>query len=530
MNETEKFLLEISIGIEVDQFWAKYRRFCDQIEIIEIEKLIEIMPILIKYLKEQNHSTYQFYESIELASSKDQQYAEKLYEELLTHKTDDFQNALGNIISGLFKIDPNSAKEKTKKLITDTDTAKIVQGISSIARFDFDKHPSKEFLNYLDNRFSELIKNDESVDILAAILFVCRCKRNYLPKCDQHITALLNHEHSQIKIHLIDILNFALDINTEKEFYKTILTSLVSFDISFIGYYRSFDYMLSRLVKNHLELVMEFLNEWITFSNENSKNIKLFQSVFNEIHDTSIPDFQEIITRWLNDDNVSFQIATFSLMREMSYRNISSIELSTSLLKDYSFYDIEYITFKIIGFVYDRKLSRSMLYSILHSKYEDTEIVPIMKWVFVDYLIFNYYSTIDFLKEKNKKAPSKLKKVISQIIKEGEKLYLVYSDLDVLKEFEPSRERLKYIDKIQNKKMQKAHQENEKNDTSFLSQITSLHFRAGKKAFGKFGGKYSQEMEPKLFSQSEEMPRGENIDPVGQAVLRLESQNFIRRQ
>lgn len=530
MNESEKFLLEIKVGGEIDQFWMKYKEFCGQIELIEIERLIEIMPILNKHLEEKSYSSYPFYKGIELASSKNQEYAENLYEKMLDLESNNFQNVLSNIVSGLFKIAPNSAIEKAKKLITDINVIKIVQGISCIAHFDFDKHPSIDFLNYLDNSFSELINNNDDIDILAAILFVCRCKRNYLPKCDQHITALLNNEHSQIKIHLIDILNFSIDVNTEKEFYKTILTSLVSIDVSLVSHYRSIDHMLSKIVKNHLELVIEFLNKWIEFSIENPNKIKLFQSVFDEIYDASLPNFQEIITSWLNDDDVSFQIATFKLMREMSYRNVSSIELSKPLLERYSFYDIEYITFKIIGFIYDRRLSRSMFYSILQSKYEDSEIVSITQWVFVDYLIFNYYSTIDFLKEKSKDAPLKLKKIISQIIAEGEKLYLVYSDLGVLKEFEPSRERLKQMDKKLNRRMQKVHEENEKNDTSFLSHFTSLHFRTGKKAFGKFEGMYSKEIEPKLISHSEEMPRGENIDPIGQAVLRFESQNFIRRQ
>lgn len=530
MDEINRFLINININTDIDQFWLQYKKFCDKIETIGIEKLIEITPILVERLKRKKQTTYQLYEAIEVAASKDEKYAEMLYKKILVLESNDLQNALGNIISGLFKINPISAINKVKKLIIDENKKIIIQGISSIARFDFEKNPSVTFLKHIDDRFSELIENNESNEVLTSILFVCRCKRKYLSKCDKHIVALLNKKDSQIQIHLIDILNFAIDINTEKDFYKTILTSLVSFDISFVGYYSSFDYMLSRLVKNHLELVMEFLNAWISFSIKNPRKINLFQSVFNEIHDVSILDFQKIVTDWLNDDDVSFQIAASNLVREMSYRNISSIELSSSLLKEYNFNDIEYITYKIIGFIYDRKISRSMFYSILYSSYKDPNIVLIMKWVFVDYLIFNYYSTIDFLKEKKKKASPKLKKIISQIINEGEKLYLAYSDLEALKEFEPSRERLKHIDKIQNKKTQKIHEENEKNDNSFLSTITSLHFRSGRKAFGKFGGRYSQEMEPKLISVSGEMPRGENIDPVGQGVLRLESQNFIRRQ
>ncbi|GAK75658.1 hypothetical protein JCM19296_1250 [Nonlabens ulvanivorans] len=93
-----------------------------------------------------------------------------------------------------------------------------------------------------------------------------------------------------------------------------------------------------------------------------------------------------------------------------------------------------------------------MLFSILKYRYQNKDITQLVGRLFVDYLIFNYYSTIDYLKDQNKSADRKLKKIISDIISEGERYYKAYSDLDILKEFQPSTERLRYMDKIQNKK------------------------------------------------------------------------------
>ena len=240
--------------------------------------------------------------------------------------------------------------------------------------------------------------------------------------------------------------------------------------------------------------------------------------------------FQKLITEWLNDDCINFQLAIFGVIRELSYGNVETLKLDEKLLKGYNIYDIEYIARKIIGFVYEKDLSTSMLFSIIEAKYEDDSTLNYLGDIFVNHLIFNYYSTVDFLKDKKKSAPNKLKKAIDEIITEGKRYYDAYSKLELFKEFDPSEVRLNYINRLQNKKFSKSYNDSEKNSGSFSSLFTTLHFRVGKTSFAKFEGKYSAHMEPKLISHSTEMPRGEYIDPVGQAQLRLESQAFKRRK
>lgn len=86
------------------------------------------------------------------------------------------------------------------------------------------------------------------------------------------------------------------------------------------------------------------------------------------------------------------------------------------------------------------------------------------------------------------------------------------------------------MNKIQNKKLNKSYDQNNEDRNSFLNMLTPLHLRAGKTAFGKFEGEYSAPMQPQLISHSAEMPRGEFIDPTGQALFRIKCKIFRRRQ
>ena len=526
MKEVKQFLNNINNEKPIERFWSSYNDFCNHLETFTITELLDLLPRLTVRLQKENQSKRLFQKGIERVSSTNKSFGNDFYNIIV--KSEKNHELLSDIIAGLSVSDKDLAILIVKDLIGSDEQTNIVQAISSIARFELDKSDIEDFKEYLVNTFSKYINEGASVEILKAILFVYRVHRKHFLKLNSDVLQVTKREEKEIKSYLVDIIHYSVDLDTEQEFYLRILDSLVTFDASQLGHHNIFGYMLSNLVDKNLVIVKNYINQWIV-QDDHFKKIKVFESVFSKIYEQHPGEFQILITEWLNEDNHNYQLAMFNVIREMSYASNSTFELSPSLLATYNTNDIEYITQKIVGYIYDRKVSRVMLFSILKHRYDNTDITQLVGRLFVDYLIFNYYSTIDYLKEQKKDTNRKLKKIISDIIFEGERYYKAYSDLEILKEFEPSRERLRYMDKIQNKKMNKMRDENDKNDNSFLSMVTTLQFRTGKKAFGKFNGQYSQEMEPQLFSVSEEMPRGEYINPVEQTILRLEGQNFIRR-
>jgi len=530
MTDVDGFLDSLSRDLNGREFWRLYSDFCQNIEKVELHKLVAALPKLLSKI-ENDYMSSEFYKGVEQASCTNLKFAKSLYNVILTSSNEKILGVIPRVLSGAFKRDSKWVIKKVVELLDDANSIKKTQGILSVYYMDLSKPTFETFVTQVESKFSELVNNKNTeVKVLSSIVSTCGNQRKQISSADTLIKALLLREEDEIKVQLLQLLSHNINISTETEFYELVLHGLIELNIELKGAYNRLAYLLQNQVKENLAIVLEFLNSWVASGIEKANNIKLLQPIFNEIYSLNQQSFQKLTTKWLNDDNIGFQLAISKVLREISYSNVNSLNLDKELLKEFGISDIEYVSRKIIGFIYDKDLSTSMLYSIIEVRHDDESIIYLIGDLFVNYLIFNYYSTIDFLNDKKKNAPIKLKKIINQIIRNGKQYYDAYSKLEILKEFEPSEVRLNYMDRLRSKKFNKSYHEDEKNSGSFSSFLTTLHFRSGKTAFAKFDGKYSAHMEPKLISHSTEMPRGEYIDPIGQAQLRLESQAFTRRK
>lgn len=524
------FLNKINEEEKIENFWEEYRDFCEDLPNVNYDLFISALPKLIKRL-ENNNTTRRLDDALENLSKKDSKIGKNLYSKIFKIGNPSISPQLSPIISGLFHSDTSYAVSKTKELILKEDNNLKKIGIETIAKFDLsNKKCSKEFLDWLNTYLLELVNDKQYSNLWASIFFVCRNRRNELKVSYKVINILASKPKIEIQSELLSYLSYNLDLEKEIDVVEKYLINLQFIDLKYKGVYGQLSYFLENLIKNHSSIVLKYLENWVKQSIENARKIGYFRHLLNTLYDEYYQEFQKLYTCWLNDNNPNFHIAIFEMSRAGELHDTSHLTLSEELFIKYSIYDIEFITYKILAYVYDKDTSLSLIYSILEQKSDDNEVVRFISDVFVDYLIFNYYSAIDFLKEKKIIATPKLKKVIQDIIKQGEKNYSAYSDLKLLKEFAPSERRLNEYYKIQNKKFSKSFKESE-SETNFLSSITkNIQFKAGKAIFSKYNGVYTKEMIPALISHSAEMPRGEYIDPVGQAKLRLFWQNFKRQK
>ncbi|WP_179344394.1 hypothetical protein [Winogradskyella ursingii] len=506
-----------------------YHSFCKKIEDTPVDLLVSKTETLHTWANKQG-AIYHFNQGLDSLCERNIVYAKSYFNELLSLKGTSHLEPLDRLLSGIFKKDYKRASSEILRLINSDNEDHKSKGITTVGFLDLSSKECDDFKATIETELSNLIEDSTTNKILANVLFAYRNNRKELPNADKHIETLMQIDSDDVRYQLYQLLLYELKIEEESDFFKNVLFKLTNLNTEYVGLYNSLSYQLSRLTTSHYDTVKQFLNIWVETSPENASKIKLFNSVFNEIYDAKKQQFDELITEWLNNNNINFQVAVFNVLRELSYRNAHHIQLSSRLLKTYSYIDIEFIVHKIIGFIYEKDMLTTLLYSILETKYTEKEVVQLVGSRLVNDVIFNYYSAIEFLKEKKKDAVKPLKKIIDEIVFHGEKFYEAYSDLDILKEFQPSEMRLNHMNKIQSKKFRKDYEENEANDTGFLSMLTTLHFRSGKTSFGKFEGEYSGHMEPKLISHSAEMPRGEFIDPLGQKLIRLEGRAFVRRK
>lgn len=525
-----QFLEDINSGKKIKLLWQECKKFCEDIESVDDSLLLSSLEKLLVVLK-KNHSTRQFQSALEKLAKNDQKRGENLYNNILKTKSSNSLPLLASLLVGIYSSCTESAIRKIRDLVdSDEENLKVI-GLESIAKIDLSKDKApKEFIKWIDNKLLVYAKKNNKEKLLVSTFIVARVQRKQLDKAEEAIDILSSKTQTLIKAELFSYLAYNLDLDTEIDLVEKHIYKLLNIELEYKGLYSQLSHFLESLVAKNINLVVDFLTQWILQNIEIARKIQLFAYVINTIYDEHYVEFQKVFTQWLNRDEPNFHIAIFEMNRVGEIRDIGHLELCEKLIQSYTIYDIEYITFKILAYVYDKDTSLNIVYSILRVKYEDKELSRFLSDVFIDYFIFNYYSAIDFLEEKAKSAPAKLKKIIKTIISEGQKSYASHSDLKILKEFHPSEKRLNHFNKIRSKKFQKSFKETNNDRNSFLSMAKNLYFRTGKSSFAKFRGEYSKEMTPALISHSGELPRGEFIDPVGQAKLRLQWQNFKRNK
>jgi len=523
------FLKNINADSERQDVWQDYQGFCDNLSEVKAVTLAKYIPNLFSWVNSQGMS-HSFYEGLKKICTSNLDWVKSFYSALKSSNNLQCFDILDRVLAIALPFDKKWVTTEIFDLLDSPDTSKLNKGISTVGYSNLDIKGLKNFVKKGESRFNEISKNEISDETASNLLFAYRAHRKHFSSADTFIRSKLNSENESIQFQLIQLVCYAIDIEKDTKLFAEVLSSLANVHYNILGEHNQLSYHLERKLETHYSIVIQYLKAWIEYSPENARQIVLFQGIFNELYSAHPQKFSKLLTRWLNQDSINYHIALSFILRDLGYRGVATITLDKALLKTYSFYDIEFIVKKFVGFEYDKDRLNSILYSILESTYTNQDSLNLVAHYMVTYLIFNYYSTIEFLEEKKKKAPSKLKKILTEIIQQGRSYYDAYTDLDILKEFQPSEERLNYIHKLQSKKLRKDQDEYQKSRKGLLSLFTNLHFRSGKTAFGKFDGQYSAQMEPKLISHSAEMPRGEFIDPVKQKLIRLDGRLFIRRK
>ncbi|WP_191858477.1 hypothetical protein [Hanstruepera ponticola] len=524
-----QFLQDLLDDKEPSNRWQDYGTFCDNIKNIDIDLYVKALPELLKNLK-SNYPVRNLQIAITREAKEDASFGKEIYLKTLETNNPDSYFTLMDILSGLYHSDQKFAIDEIKRLIEDDNLSLKEIGIKSIVKIDLiAKTTPKTFVSWIEKQFNSIINNETLEELWPSVFFTIRNKRNELKNADRIIDKLSSIKTIEIQLELIYFLDYNIDLENEIHLLKKYLPLLLHINLEHAGAYSQLAYRLENVAKTNLSLVVGFITDWVDMSPENARKIKYFSHLLNTLCDDFYSEFQKLYTNWLNKDNPNFHIAIFEMNSTRYMRGLSGLTVSEVLIKDFSDYDIEYITYKILAYVYDKDTSLSLVYSILEQKVDNKEVVVFLADLFINHLIFNYYSTIEFLNLKKRTANNKLKKILKDIIDEGENKYKAYSDLKNLKEFAPSEQRLIYYNKIQGKKFSKSFKENEIKNPSFFNTLPTINYRAGKSIFTKYRGEYTEKMTPALISHSGEMPRGEFIDPIGQAQERLYWQNFKRR-
>jgi len=520
---------ELSKSLNTNEFWKEYQNFCKGLpeQDIVIRDLLVLLPDLVKRLG-NDAASHQLYKSISTFAQNQPNKGTELYSEI---KKSDNVNLIGFIPSILKGIqlnwDTNYLISEINSLLLNDDIILKSQGFAAVLNFEKDVFP-KEFVDILKNEFErDLSETSSQVSLITRILGKYRKE---IPDANDILIKIAQKNIPQVQYEIVDILNTEISFVDNADLFKQLLFTLVSAKPKYGGIFQNFNY---GLFYNHTlqlgKLIVKFLEEWLLYDISRYKDILLFEDTIVRLYEKDNATFKFMITSWLNSDDMLFHRALEQILMKISLREIKDFELCKDYLLTLNSKDIDFITSKIIGYIHFKEITRSMFYSILTARIDNPEIVNNVSAIFKEYIIFNYPSTIDFLQGKKQVATRKEKLIIANIQKAGNKYYDDIKVLPIRNEFSPSEERLKIYNEIHRQGFVKKQQDDEQNDTSFMSSIKKIQLRTGRGMFSKYKNIYTEKTEMQAYNYNAELPRGEFIDPIGQEKIRRLNRLYKRR-
>lgn len=521
------FLKRLNEDSEDYEFWQDYHKYCKDFEIPDKKYFVESLPLLFERIKNDGAS-YSIHESLRKFALKKPEEAIMVLELILKKRTLETLYFIPSIFGGLSQSNFNFPfKDKILYLIKSADENEINSGVNAAYQVVIkDEQEELQFLNEVHENLVKAIKKD-SIQNLGIVARFYNKHLSRIVDAREIIIQLLTKKKVEVQSEVARSINAEIKFEEFPKHFQNCLNLLSLTEAKYKGVYGIIKYRLKDTITAHPNIVIEFINQWVLNNKKELKNISVLKEMIQELYLNHPKTIEKLFLDWLNSSNSSYKFALQFVISDLSYQ-VDVVGLPKESLKRLSEKDSLYVVFMIVGYILDRKYASEMLYNILEVNYKNKRIRNHIASLFVKYLIINYYSVTDILKNKRKTANKIITSIIDQIIDASEYYYKQVSDLETVKEFEPSDKRMQYFLKQQNIQMQKLIDDSDSKGDSFLSMLTNISLRAGKTFFSKYKGEYSQESELQNFKSSFEVARIQYIDEIGQEKLRLMWQNMKR--
>lgn len=443
---------------------------------------------------------------------------------LLLSKCDDERKRKLFIPHLYFGLTQNIGFDKTKKIIEQLFVSQNIEDIKlalwCLRLLSFDKEIAKvnevEIIKVLEELPIDL-NEDIVVELVYVYCFFIKIFDTSKNKIDQ---LYLHYYNENIAFRLSQLVFMNFEEFKNDEWYFEILNKLNNLHSLPIGCYYYIEMTLVHLVKENQNYVFDFLTNFLSYENCNPKNIEGLKNLFTDLGQKELKLLQKWITIWLNSDNPKFHMAVSLIINQLWLNGIKNIELDEEVLNGYPSGDVEYILYKINGFIIMRENIQELSYSI--TKYEGNGFQHIGKTFaefFCYHILYDYPSAIDFIKTKKDTATEKQLAVIEAIEKYNNNYSAKRGEKP--KELQGSPKRLSILFNESNKKLNSEQQEEKFKVRSFLDMVTTIDIKKGssfisrlataKETFESIGsrGKMSS------FGASFEMPNSAITDPIG---------------
>ena len=317
------------------------------------------------------------------------------------------------------------------------------------------------------------------------------------------------------------------DFNSE-DWFETVMIAAAAWDYSQAGIARNMQFTLNNLVETNPPLSLKYWNGWIENNNNSIAQLEIFRHEIATLFMKNRELVQEWITTSFLSPNDRFHLAMRIVISNLWINDYRNLSLDRKLLNTCSFWQIKYILFKILGYVDSKESLESLTYSILEKHPFDYDVAQLVANAFINHICYNYGGTYDFLKKKEETATADQKTVIAAITEGLDKYFEHVKEIRHIKELKWQQKGNKSFTQMRMEKISEEIKEGMKKgeESSIRSLFTNINLKGGKKFFSKYEGNYTQSTPLQNMGSSFELPFGEQIDPVKEAMNRVQWRKY----
>jgi len=397
-------------------------------------------------------------------------------------------------------------------------------------------HGNQNHLDGLEDRIEAAylkIIDEENVSLIAEVLNSFGILIKYLPSSEKMILEIPTKcNESRILFTLSHLLWMHSDTLYDQSWFVTSLNRLSTFENTHLGIFDNLNMVFIGLEKNNPDRIYDYLDAYITNEANDPTAIEGFKNTIIGLAIKNKELLESVLTDWFNNDNLRFHAAAATVCSMLWINDIKELQLNKEKLDGFSWYDIEFMLLKIVGYVSSKEHLQSLLFSSLKKASISTEHFKLVFELFVSYLAYNYLGSLEYLEEKSSNATPIELKLITEVRLAIDKYY--QNRLSKPKELTPSVERLNILFEQRNKSFQEQNLRGRYPEPSIVDMVQKVSIKNGHYYFSRsektYGpNQYSPKSSMQKIELRMEMPSAEFIDPVAQAYNRTLWRMFKRR-
>jgi hypothetical protein len=517
-------------------FWDLYGPFCKALPELDIntEDLADALEAVFEATV--NDLTGGFiYGAVEELASRSRADAEALYSAFASRPDSPVVSFTANALMGLSRFGLPEAHGRAVDLIGAEQPSLRRAGIAALGRFDYAGGEAVDLLEAAWERL-EALKAEQDSEIDRALA------RTYGDLIDQKrqgateaLVELSAREEPVAQIQVASVLFREAHEAYGEPWFRRALLNLARVPTSRAGTWRELDHCTARCVEHAPDLVVEFMEAAVVSrvygtEDREAKLPKILDVTFSRLVQHHSETLKAAVTRWFASSEYRLHRAAANVVHD-SYDLLSTeqpwLVLDKQILDTLDEQTAVYTLQRIMGHVVSSRPLAALLLSAARKESCSSAFLNFVTEALANYVLYNYpVEAGGYLRsraESGETSDAELK-VAEPALRHSDAYLKALNDLPRLKEFQTPSRRL-YLLRLAEHKQQAAIMEEANRQSVVMSLATRVPLKYGRGFFMEREGSFTEPSNLSSFSHSVEMPRGELIDPIGQAVQRMEWQS-----